>query len=181
MRQASDSKAATYAPEKLREAQQTLNQAERVWENESDRTEVSHLAYVAEQQARIAEATAQRGTAEAEARLLAEERDRVQLSARTRAAEAAQQRAQEAATQAQQLEKELAELNARNTERGLVMTLESTFFDYNSSALKPGAMNKLSPLITFLREHPERNVTIEGYTDSLGSESYNLDLSQRRA
>ncbi|HXG17764.1 MAG TPA: OmpA family protein [Methylomirabilota bacterium] len=61
------------------------------------------------------------------------------------------------------------------------MTLESTFFDYNSSALKPGAMNKLSPLITFLREHPERNVTIEGYTDSLGSESYNLDLSQRRA
>jgi outer membrane protein OmpA-like peptidoglycan-associated protein len=181
VRQASDSKAATYAPEKLREAQQTLNQAERVWENESDRTEVSHLAYVAEQQARIAEATAQRGTAEAEARLLAEERDRVQLSARTRAAEAAQQRAQEAATQAQQLEKELAELNARNTERGLVMTLESTFFDYNSSALKPGAMNKLSPLITFLREHPERNVTIEGYTDSLGSESYNLDLSQRRA
>jgi outer membrane protein OmpA-like peptidoglycan-associated protein len=49
------------------------------------------------------------------------------------------------------------------------------------AALTPGAMHRLQTLVTVLKAHPERQVTIDGYTDSVGSESYNLELSQRRA
>ena len=42
-------------------------------------------------------------------------------------------------------------------------------------------MHRLQMLATVLKEHPERHVVIEGYTDSMGSASSNRDLSQRRA
>jgi outer membrane protein OmpA-like peptidoglycan-associated protein len=170
-----------YAPVQLREAQQTYDQAEQNWEEEGDREETSHRAYLVEQQAGIAVALAQQKAAEAQAKQLAEQRDQVRLSARTREAEQAHLEAQEAKTRAQQLEQELAALNAKDTDRGLVMTLDPTLFEFNKTTLKPGAMNNLYPLVTFLRERPERRVSIEGHTDSVGSDSYNLDLSQRRA
>src|SRR5262249_42354410 len=69
----------------------------------------------------------------------------------------------------------------RETERGLVLTLGDILFGSGQATLTPGAMRRLQPLVTVLRAHPERQVTIEGYTDSIGSESYNLGLSQRRA
>jgi hypothetical protein len=46
--------------------------------------------------------------------------------------------------------------------------------------LRPAA-RKLDQLAQFLTEHPERRVQIDGFTDRVGTESYNLDLSQRRA
>ena len=80
------------------------------------------------------------------------------------------------------MEQELAALKAQDTERGLVMTLqEGVLFEYDKADLKPGAMHSLEPLMTFLREHPDRTLLIEGHTDSTGSDSYNLELSQRRA
>jgi len=184
-----DPQVVTYAPVQLRAAQQTLNRAERIWEDKGDRAEASHLSYIAEQQAGIAVAKAQESVAEAEAKGLAEEREQVRLTARTREAELANERAREATRQAQeatgraqQLEQELAALHARDTDRGLVMTLqEGVLFEFNRADLKPGAMRNLSPLVTFLREHPDRTLLIEGHTDSIGSESYNLDLSRSRA
>jgi OOP family OmpA-OmpF porin len=173
--------AAQYASVQLREAQQTLAQAEQDWEEEGDRQETSHQAYLVEQQAGIAVAVAQQKAAEAQAQQLAEQRDQVRLSARTREAEQAHLDAEAAKARTQQLEQELAALNAKKTDRGLVMTLDPTLFEFNKTTLKPGAMNNLYPLVTFLREHPERYVLVEGHTDSIGSESYNLDLSQRRA
>jgi outer membrane protein OmpA-like peptidoglycan-associated protein len=179
----------TYAPAQLREAEQTLNRAEYIWKEERDQAEVSHLSYVAERQASIAVAKAQEGVAEADARRLAEERDRIRLSARAHETELAQSQAQaataqalEATARAQQLEQELAALRAQETERGLVMTLaDDVLFEYNKAELKPGAMRNLSPLVTFLREHPERALLIEGHTDNLGSHAYNLELSRSRA
>jgi len=47
--------------------------------------------------------------------------------------------------------------------------------------LKPGANRALDNLAQFMRQHPERNVAIEGFTDSTGSEQYNEILSERRA
>jgi OOP family OmpA-OmpF porin len=88
----------------------------------------------------------------------------------------------QAREQNQSLEQELAALKAKETERGLVMTLQNDIlFELNKAELKPGAMRNLYPLITFLKDHPQRNLLIEGYTDSTGSDSYNLNLSQRRA
>jgi outer membrane protein OmpA-like peptidoglycan-associated protein len=191
-----DSQVVTYAPAQLREAEQTLDRAERLWNDTGNRIEVAHLSYIAEQQANIAVAKAQESVAEAEARRLADEREQVRLSMRAREAEFANERAreatiraqeataraQEATTRAQLIERELTGLHARDTERGLVMTLpEDTWFEYNRAELRPGATHDLYPLVTYLREHPDRTLLIEGYTDNLGSESYNLDLSRFRA
>jgi len=171
-----------YAPAQLSEAQATMTQAENVWDSEGDREEASHLAYVAEQKARIAVSAAQEKAAEDETQRLRTQREDIRVSARTREAELAHAQAEAATTRAQVLEQELAALKAKDTERGLVMTLqEGVLFEYNKADLKPGAMRSLEPLTTFLREHPDRTLVIEGHTDSTGTDSYNLELSQRRA
>jgi outer membrane protein OmpA-like peptidoglycan-associated protein len=170
------------APSYLGEAQATLAKAERVWEDNGDREETSHLAYVSEQKANIALAVAQQKAAEAEVQQLHAQRDDIRIDARAHQAELAREQARTATARAQSLEQELAALKAKDTERGLVMTLqENVLFEYNKAELKPGAMRNLYPLVTFLNEHPNRTLLIEGYTDSTGSDSYNLDLSQRRA
>jgi OOP family OmpA-OmpF porin len=191
-----DPAVAQYAPAQLSEARATLTQAERVWDNERDSEETSHLAYLTEQKAGIAVAVAQQKVAEDEAQRLRAQQENIRLGARTREAEFARAQAETATEQAQAatdqavaatarsqaLEQELAALKASDTERGLVMTLqEGVLFEYNKAELKSGAMRSLEPLITFLREHPDRTLLIEGHTDSTGSNSYNSDLSQRRA
>ena len=88
---------------------------------------------------------------------------------------------EEIATRAHRLEQELAKLKAEETERGLVLTLGDVLFESNMSDLKAEALHDLYVLVTFLKEHPDRNILIEGHTDSVGAESYNLELSQRRA
>jgi len=180
---------AQYASAQLSEAQATLTEAERAWANENDREETSHLAYLTEQKAGIAVAVAQQKAAEDEAQRLSAQREDIRVNARTREADLAHAQAKSATDQAiaatarsRALEQELAALKASDTERGLVMTLqEGVLFEYDKAELKSGAMRSLEPLMTFLREHPDRTLLIEGYTDSTGSDSYNLDLSQRRA
>lgn len=172
----------TYAPTHLQEARVILDRAEHEWEDDGDAQETSHLAYLVEQKANIAVATAQQKAAEAEQQHLVAERDQLLLSARSLEAKRARQQAEAAAARASQLERELAELKAKETERGLVITLQDdVLFEYDKADLKPGAMRNLYPLVTFLREHTNRTLLIEGHTDSTGSDSYNLDLSRRRA
>ena len=64
---------------------------------------------------------------------------------------------------------------------GLLLTLGDVLFDTGKADLKPGAAAKLDQLAQFLNEHPDRRVQIEGFTDSVGADAYNLELSQRRA
>lgn len=171
----------THAPVAMREAEQTMQQAERVWAADRDEEEVQHLAYVTERRVEIAQAIAEQKMAEAEIQRLAEERERVLLESRTREAQQAQQTAQEAKARATQLDQELRALQAKETERGLELTLSDILFEVNKAELKPGAMRNLYQLAEFARQNPTRNMLIEGHTDSTGAESYNLDLSQRRA
>jgi outer membrane protein OmpA-like peptidoglycan-associated protein len=131
---------------------------------------------------------AEKQVAEAQIQQATEERAHVLLDARTREAQRAHQQAQVATSQAQaatsqvqQLQQELAALKATQTERGLVLTLGDVLFETGKAALRPGALQNLYPLVTFLQKYPERRVVIEGYTDSVGSDAYNLDLSERRA
>jgi outer membrane protein OmpA-like peptidoglycan-associated protein len=76
---------------------------------------------------------------------------------------------------------ELDALKATPTPRGLVLTLGDVMFDTGRSELKSGGARKIDQLAQFLVEHPERRVQIDGFTDSVGSDSYNEELSQRRA
>lgn len=178
----------TNAAVALHEAEAALRRAEQTWENTKDEKEVTHLAYLAEKRVDVAQSAAEQKTAEAEAQRLNDEREKVVIEARTREAEragqAAQARAreaQEATARAKRLEQELTELKAKQTERGLVLTLGDVLFEYDKADLKAGALRNLYQLVTFLRENPNRNLLIEGHTDSIGSDSYNLDLSQRRS
>ena len=70
---------------------------------------------------------------------------------------------------------------AKPTDRGLVLTLGDVLFETGSSTLSPGAGRNLDRLVQFLTEHPDRLVQIDGFTDSVGTDSFNQDLSQRRA
>lgn len=94
---------------------------------------------------------------------------------------AAQQEAAKAQQETADLQRQIAELNAKSTERGLVVTLGDVLFDTDRAELKSGAATNLAKLATFLNQYEDRSVLIEGHTDSVGNEDYNLGLSQRRA
>ena len=72
-------------------------------------------------------------------------------------------------------------LEAEATDRGLVLTLGNTLFATARSDLKPGGNTSLDKLVVFLNDYPDRNVTVEGHTDDVGSFESNQALSQRRA
>lgn len=94
---------------------------------------------------------------------------------------AAQQEAAKAQQETADLQRQIAELNAKPTERGLVVTLGDVLFDTGRAELKSGAATNLAKLATFLNQYEDRSVLIEGHTDSVGNDDYNLGLSQRRA
>ena len=157
--------------------------------------EVNQPAYLALQNARLAQAHAAAKADDARVAAGQAERDQIMLAARTREANNANRAAananqakdaalneRDAANQeAARAQAELEQLKATPTPRGSVMTLGDVLFDTGRAELKPGAARKLDQLVQFLVEHPERRVQIDGFTDSVGSDSYNEELSQRRA
>jgi outer membrane protein OmpA-like peptidoglycan-associated protein len=157
--------------------------------------EVGQPAYLAMQNARLAQAHAAAKADDARVAAGQAERDQIMLAARTREASNANRAAananqakdvalneRDAANQeAARAQAELEQLKATPTPRGSVMTLGDVLFDTGRAELKSGAARKLDQLVQFLAEHPERRVQIDGFTDSVGSDSYNEELSQRRA
>ena len=86
-----------------------------------------------------------------------------------------------AEARAASLERQLAALEALKTDRGLVITLGDVLFEFNRAEVKPGAQARMAQLADFLKQYPDRRVSIEGHTDNIGSASYNMELSLRRA
>ena len=189
-----DPNVSKYAALDLKSAKDNLAIAEAAQLAHKD-AEIAHPAYLATQNARMAVA---HGSAKADdARVSAgqAERDQIRLAARTRevqsanaaassanaAATSALSQRDAAAAEAARLQGEVDRLNAKPTPRGLVLTLGDVLFDTGKAELNPGAGRKLDQLAQFLTEHPDRRVQIDGFTDSVGTDSYNLDLSQRRA
>jgi outer membrane protein OmpA-like peptidoglycan-associated protein len=97
------------------------------------------------------------------------------------ATQASQAQTASAQARASSAEEQLAEMKARPTDRGMVLTLGDVLFDSGRAELNPGAARPLDQLAQFLREHAQRTVAIEGYTDSAGSDTQNQALSERRA
>jgi outer membrane protein OmpA-like peptidoglycan-associated protein len=91
------------------------------------------------------------------------------------------QKAEEAAAKADMLQQEITDLKGRMTERGIVLTIGDVLFTTGSAALSSSADYEINRLAVFLEKYPDRNVIIEGHTDSTGAEELNLDLSFRRA
>jgi outer membrane protein OmpA-like peptidoglycan-associated protein len=118
---------------------------------------------------------------------LSESAQRLALTAQQEAA-ASQQQATNSMQQAgdaerrnRALEAQMRELNAKKTDRGMVITIGDLLFDTGSAELKTGGLRNIERLGGFLRQYPQRKAMIEGYTDSVGSESSNQSLSGRRA
>jgi Outer membrane protein and related peptidoglycan-associated (lipo)proteins len=206
-RRASTGTAAQVAPAEVHVAKQALVQAEKSFKENSDSYQTRDLAYVAQRKSELAEATAsiaieqksqtqaksdyletqgkivtktKQDLSETRTALAASENSgemtAKQLSAEQEARAAADQRAADA-------QAALAKLAAVKEEpRGMVITLSgSVLFASNQATLLPSARSRLEQVADVLLTTRERNITIEGHTDSQGSDSYNLDLSQRRA
>ena len=80
-----------------------------------------------------------------------------------------------------ELEQQIRTLQARVTDRGIVVTLGDVLFTSGKSELKVGSSGNLNRLVVFLDQYPDRTATIDGYTDDRGGEASNQTLSQRRA
>ncbi len=184
-----------FAPVALKEAEESLELGFELWEEEADKVRIEHQAYLTLQKTAIARETANLNAAQNEIERAEPERQQVLLDIRHTEAQLAENRAQqaleeaqrerEAAEQARREAEELArkvdELEARQTQRGLVLTLGDVLFDFDEATLRSGGVRTVAELAGFLDEYPERNVLIEGHTDNIGSEQYNLDLSEKRA
>jgi outer membrane protein OmpA-like peptidoglycan-associated protein len=107
--------------------------------------------------------------------------DAAQQAAVLAAQQSADAAAQQAAQQNAEMQRQLDEMHAKMTDRGAVLTLGDVLFATGRADLKVGATNNLDRLVAFLNNYPNRTVVIEGYTDNIGGDEYNMALSQRRS
>ena len=177
------------APVAMSEAEAAVVAAEAP---QTDQEQAAHLAYLADRKVDTAKARAEVSFAEDQRAKLGEQRDSARLDARTREADVAKAEVAtahaesdaaraSAARQSEELQRQIDELQAKPTDRGLVVTLGDVLFTSGMSDLNASATSSLDKLAAFLNHYPDRNAVIEGHTDSVGSEDYNLGLSQRRA
>lgn len=192
----------TYAAREFREASAALEQANAAAGRQEKAADVDKLAYLAKQKIATAQEVAKQKVAEADIAGAGKQRDELRLQARTQEAdqakakaEAAQAQAQQAQQQAQNaeaatrdaqaraaaLEAQLADLAAKKTERGMVITLGDVLFGTDQANLTTNGTATAKKLADVLNSNPQRTVLIEGFTDSTGSSAHNLDLSKRRA
>jgi len=106
-----------------------------------------------------------------------------QADAQRQQAEAA--KAQAEAEKTQMRERLMQQLNAilatRETARGLIVNINDVLFDFNKYTLKPGARETMAKVSGILLSYPGLKLQLEGHTDSVGGDEYNLKLSQNRA
>lgn len=157
-------KSATLAALETKDASEWLDKADKAYREGDDKKKVDQLAYLTNQRVEFAKQTIALRTSEDEIKNAAAERAKAQLAARDA-----------------QIKKLQDSLNAKQTDRGTLVTFGDVLFDLNKAELKPSGMTNIIQLAQFLRDNPERQVIIEGYTDSTGSDAYNQSLSQARA
>jgi len=202
----SDPNLASRAANAIKDADAAVRTAE---QPEADKNLAAHRVYLADRKVDTARALAETRFAEDQRAELVAQRESARLDARTHEAEAAKSQAataraegaeQRAAAdqarldantaqlaaagseqQAAELQRQIDVLQAKPTDRGLVLTLGDVLFTTGKADLKPGATGNLTKLVAFLDKYPDRSVAIQGYTDSVGNDDYNQGLSERRA
>jgi outer membrane protein OmpA-like peptidoglycan-associated protein len=206
-RRANAGQAAELAPSELHKADRALADAEEAFQEDDDSYLTRDLAYVAQRKAQFAEASAsilaeqkdQQGSANdlrsaqgqasaktgkaltsAQAALAASQQGGALAAERLATEQAARIAAEKRAAEAQAALAKLAQV--KEEPRGMVITLSgSVLFASNKSELLPDARARLDQVADVLLASRERNVVVEGHTDSQGSETRNTELSQRRA
>lgn len=191
-----------YAPLELKQAGDALTLANNAATKEESADTVDKLAYVAKQKTAQSQEMAKQKVAEAEVARTGKQRDQIRLDQRTIEANQAKAKADDALflvqaaqsdkanaqlqtmdaqARATRLEAQLAELSARQTDRGLVITLNDVMFGIDLANLNPDGMRTAQKLADMLQQNPQRTVLVEGFADSTGSTEHNQNLSERRA
>jgi outer membrane protein OmpA-like peptidoglycan-associated protein len=84
--------------------------------------------------------------------------------------------------QAEEIKDKVPEAKVERVGEGIVVELSSQIlFGFDQSDLSADAKSNLDQLETVLNEYPDTNIELQGHTDSKGSESYNQNLSEKRA
>ena len=149
--------------EQARLEKQEAEAARQAAQLERNAADAARQAAVAEQQKLTAEADS--------AHLAAAEADRLRQKAEQEQAQLRQQL----------LDQFNAILQTRDTARGLIVNVSDVLFDTAKYTLKPGAREKLARVAGIISSHPGLKIEVEGHTDSVGGEEYNMRLSQNRA
>ncbi|MCW3149189.1 OmpA family protein [Stutzerimonas stutzeri] len=160
----SDARASRLAALETEDAGKMLDQANKAYLDDADEEKVDQLAYLTQRRIELAEQTIALRTAEQDLEKASARRAEARLESREA-----------------QIRKLQQDLQAKQTERGTLVTFGDVLFDYDRAELKPGGMRSVQKLADFLNDNPERKVIVEGYTDSTGSAAYNQRLSERRA
>jgi outer membrane protein OmpA-like peptidoglycan-associated protein len=134
-------------------------------------------------EAEIAMASAREAQQSAESARMAAIAEQQKLAAAKAASDAARDQAEKDAQAVRERLKDQLNLilMTRDTARGLIVNMSDVLFDTAQATLKPGAKEKLAKVSGILLAYPTLHVTVEGHTDSIGGDEYNLQLSQRRA
>ncbi|KNH43284.1 OmpA family protein [Pseudomonas lini] len=147
-----------------KDASEYLDKAEKAYLDREDQAKVDQLAYLTNQRVEVAKQTIALRTAENNLKNAAAQRAQARLDARD-----------------QQIKQLQDSLNAKQTDRGTLVTFGDVLFATNKADLKSNGLVNINKLAQFLQENPDRKAIVEGYTDSTGSASYNQSLSERRA
>ncbi len=137
----------------------------------------------AKKEAEIATANAVSAQHDAELARMAALAEQKRLADEAAAAQSARSSAEKDAREMRErLRAQLAAiLQTRDTARGLIVSLSDVLFDSGQATLKPGAREKLAKVSGILLTYPTLHLNVEGHTDSVGTDEYNLKLSERRA
>jgi len=160
----SDARSSKVAALETQDASNMLGKANKAYLNDADEETVDQLAYLTKRRIELAEQTIALRAAEEDLGKASAQRAEARLEARDA-----------------QIRKLQEDMQAKQTERGTLVTFGDVLFDLDKAELKPAGMRGIQKLAEFLNENPERKVVVEGYTDSTGSDSYNQQLSERRA
>jgi outer membrane protein OmpA-like peptidoglycan-associated protein len=193
---------AQYAQVEFRQASAALDRANEAAARKDDAAQVDKLAYIAKQRIAVAQEVAKQKSAEQSVADSGRQRDQIRLEARTAEADQAKRSAEQskadadaarmqaesqanatrdAQAKADALAAQLADLQAKQTERGIVITFGDVLFNTDQAVLTEGGQRTVRKLADVLTQNPDRSVMVEGFTDSTGSAAHNLELSQRRA
>lgn len=197
---ASSGPAARESPAQLHVAEQALSVAEKTFEDEGDSDKTRDRAYVAIRKAELAEVQADlavlaKQSAEAQRRnqlasAVSQEQMRsdlgsanAQLAAQSQALASERQARMDAEKRAADTRSALERIGSvRSDSRGVIVTLPGgVLFASGKSELLGTAKAKLSEVAAVLAKDPKAMLSVEGYTDSRGSEQLNNDLSMKRA
>jgi outer membrane protein OmpA-like peptidoglycan-associated protein len=179
--QVESSPRAGVAASNIAEARKALDRANQLAEKNGKDEDIRFEAALAARNAQIANEKILTAMAREEIEKGTAERQAVLTDARAREADRNAQQARTAEERAKALERELADLKGKKTDRGVVVTLGDVLFDTGKATLKPGAYSTIERLASVLKEDSSRKVMIEGHTDSVGTDEYNQSLSERRA